>query len=412
MFWEIMNEKTIEYLFFYFNTPENEHVEALITKNKKKLTESTRFILEKYLNNDDFKINNLWNYYFYNQFLQTDSIEHQCFYKQFHLPQNLKNNYVQNVIKPLKRLFHQKNNIVKELKQPEIAYLKEKKELYKAFIHDDVDVLLKKIEEYFYKVGYGILSKFYYFEWQNKLIGISNYLIKNLEQLVGYESQKQMVLKNTEDFLNGKNANNVFLYGSRGTGKTSLIKSLLEKYKYSGLRLIKLFREDIQFLPKISEILKKRKEKFIINLDDISYDENEVIYKKHKVAIDSFFDREPKNVLLYATSNSQEIVKYDRKNTTDNMVLDNRGEEEKKLELPEKQKYDERRAFTERFGLTVFFGRTDKNVAKEILEFYLKKYELNISLQDLEKEYHQWVAYHGSPNGRTIENFIKFFYNR
>jgi predicted AAA+ superfamily ATPase len=241
---------------------------------------------------------------------------------------------------------------------------------------------------------------------------VGQYRKKRLSELVGYPRQKDMLMENTSRFLNGLEANNAFLYGSRGTGKTSMIQGLLEEYSDRGLRLVKVYREDIEDLPRISRVLKNRKEKFIINLDDISYDEEEFIYKKHKVSIDSFFDRESQNILLYATSNSQEIVKYFRQETTDSMVLDNRSEEEKKLEPPQKQVYDERRAFTERFGLSIFFGRVDSDTGRQILDFYRKKYHVQENLEELEKEYNRWILYHGSVNGRTIENFFKYYYKK
>ncbi|PKL11943.1 MAG: hypothetical protein CVV50_05035, partial [Spirochaetae bacterium HGW-Spirochaetae-6] len=113
------------------------------------------------------------------------------------------------------------------------------------------------------------------------------------------------------------------------------------------------------------------------------------------------------NVLLYATSNSQEIVKYYRQETTDNWVLDNRSLEERKLEMPQRQMYDERRAFTERFGLTVYFGRLDQEQMADIMDYYRLQYGLGEDLSVLLERYKAWVGFHGSPNGRTLENFIR-----
>jgi predicted AAA+ superfamily ATPase len=371
-----------------------------------------RKILQKYIRTHDFKIPDLWHYYLINRFTLSPLAEHRTFYQGYPLPEYLEKEYKDQIILPLKDAFHSLRAPVFTLPHPDLPYLKDRQNLYQAFLTQEVDEIYAAARDYFYEAGPGAISNHYYFEWDGRLIGVGQYRKKRLSELVGYPRQKDMLMENTSRFLNGLEANNAFLYGSRGTGKTSMIQGLLEEYSDRGLRLVKVYREDIEDLPRISRVLKNRKEKFIINLDDISYDEEEFIYKKHKVSIDSFFDRESQNILLYATSNSQEIVKYFRQETTDSMVLDNRSEEEKKLEPPQKQVYDERRAFTERFGLSIFFGRVDSDTGRQILDFYRKKYHVQENLEELEKEYNRWILYHGSVNGRTIENFFKYYYKK
>lgn len=336
--------------------------------------------------------------------------EHLAFGMGQPLPEELELSYQKDILVPLKKALTSLKFSVPQVSQTPLPYTEERKKLYHAFLTKDIKDIYQQAQAFFEKVTPGFISNYFYFEWNKKLKGIAQYSQKKLSDLVGYEDQKNLVVENTRRFLSDLEANNAFLFGSRGTGKTSLIRALLEEFKDQGLRIIKVYREDIEILPKIFDFLKKRKEKFIINLDDISYDEEEVIYKKHKVAIDSFFERKPKNVLLYATSNSQEIVKYFRQETTGNMVLDNRSEEEKKLEPPQKQVYDERRAFTERFGLNIFFGKMDEETALEVLSYYQNLYQISLPLEKLKKEFDTWVLYHGAVNGRTIENFIRYFY--
>lgn len=365
-------------------------------------------VLLDYTKNHDFKINDLWQYYLFNRLLKAPIKEHQIFYSGADLIPSLKENYIHHFLAPLKSAFSKLKYPIFKKENSKQPHLKEKEELLNNILNSPLNELYNEIKNFFSKVKTGNFSNYYYFELNEGTIkGVDHYREKKLNELVGYEAQKEKLLSNTKSFLEGKAANHVFLYGSRGTGKTSLIQALLNEFKDEGLRLIKIYRDEIEELPRFCRSLKKRKERFILNLDDISYDEEEFVYKKHKVSLDSFFDQEPKNILLYATSNSQEIVKYFREETTDNMILDNRSDEEKKLEPPQRQVYDERRAFTERFGLSIFFGKTNLETASIILDFYRKKNKIEKPLEELLKDYNQWVMYHGAMNGRTIESFIK-----
>lgn len=395
----------------FFSDPLGKKIQKyLALKEPRHIQTIESLLYQDFTQKNRFKIKNIWHYYLFNRFLNAQIPEHALFYQNFEFPEKLKAHYICSFLTPISEIFSfGKSETVSTNSAPLFPYADKKQEMYNSFTMLSPELLYFKVKEYFQECGSGFFSNYYYFEWDRQLKGISSYSQKYLSDLTGYESQKQSLYENTLNFINGHSANHAFLYGSRGTGKTTLIRALLEEFKEKKLRLIKIFRENIEHLPKLYEVLKKRKERFIINLDDISYDEGELIYKKHKVAIDSFFDRQPKNVLLYATSNSQEIVKYFRQETTDTIILDNRSEEEKKLETPQRQVYDERRAFTERFGLSIFFGRADEKAALDILELYRKKYSLKVPLEALYHEYRQWVSYHGAVNGRTIENFMKYF---
>lgn len=385
-------------------------LQSLQSEKEEEINQALRKVYQHYLQKHNFKIADLWHYFLMNAFFESRMPEHLAFGMGQPLPEELELSYQKDILVPLKKALTSLKFSVPQVSQTPLPYTEERKKLYHAFLTKDIKDIYQQAQAFFEKVTPGFISNYFYFEWNKKLKGIAQYSQKKLSDLVGYEDQKNLVVENTRRFLSDLEANNAFLFGSRGTGKTSLIRALLEEFKDQGLRIIKVYREDIEILPKIFDFLKKRKEKFIINLDDISYDEEEVIYKKHKVAIDSFFERKPKNVLLYATSNSQEIVKYFRQETTGNMVLDNRSEEEKKLEPPQKQVYDERRAFTERFGLNIFFGKMDEETALEVLSYYQNLYQISLPLEKLKKEFDTWVLYHGAVNGRTIENFIRYFY--
>jgi hypothetical protein len=361
-----------------------------------------------YLDSHSLKVPDLLHHYLFHRFLLISQIEHQSFYQQITLPACVKDSYIKNVITSLSCLFQNSSFPVQLADQTsELPFAQDRKNLYQDFISKNPVQLFDSLQNYFAKAGKGFISNYYYFEFQKSLLGIPSFRKINLQDLSGYDSQKKLLVENTRKFLDNQEVNHVFLYGSRGTGKTSLISALLNTYQNHGLRLIKITKSALPHLLHLASLLEKRREKFIINLDDISYDENESSYKEHKVILDSFFSREHRNIVLYATSNSQEIVKFFRQETTDTIILDNRIGEEKKLELPERQIYDERRAFTERFGLTIYFGKPDEQVITEILALYRHKYHISTPLAELHAQFAQWILYHGSPNGRTIENFIR-----
>jgi len=305
----------------------------------------------------------------------------------------------------------------KEIDDDIIPYLEQRFSLKKMFLNSrDWHLLYEDVYSYINECGYGELSYYYYFEWNNEEKELCGYEKSNticLEDIVGYETQKKELLFNTEAFLNNYPANNVLIYGYRGCGKTSMVNALLEKFKKQGLRLVKITKEDMSDLPLIVEILSERKEKFIISPDDLSYEEFDPDYKKHKVIIDTVLDRCPNNVIIYATSNTQELVKFNKRFTTDDIKIDNRLEEEKKLEVMDKQLYDERRALTDRFGLTLLFGKPNRETYTRMLFLHAKKLGISISTpkkkENLIKEYEAWTLYHGTPCGRSAANFVGYY---
>jgi len=331
-------------------------------KNNSDVTKIKRLLIKYFFKTNYPVIPSILNYFVFNEFIFSSLPEHIIFNKGKDLPLFLNKSYIA-IINEIKKVLT-KNYLVFEIEQKElnIPFIEERMSLYDSFLKKDTEDIYEDLKIFFKKFYPSWVSNFYYFESNNDILeGIPNYNKKTLDSLKGYEYQKSIIFENTKRFVGGKAANNVFLYGSRGTGKTSLIKALLEEFKKDGLRLIKVKRDDIDYLIDYLEIIRNVNYKFIFNIDDISYDENELVFKKHKVMIDSFFDRLPSNVIIYATSNSQDIVRFTRQ---ESIYIDRRDEEEKKLEPPQRQVYDERRAFTERFGITVFFwkGRRKRDI--------------------------------------------------
>ncbi|HOJ49638.1 MAG TPA: DUF815 domain-containing protein [Spirochaetota bacterium] len=386
----------------------NRIVKEFIKSNNYSINETKikRLLLEYYLKTEYPDINSLMNYFIFNEFITLALPEHIIFNKKQELPDFLKEEYFK-VIKEVKNIIGKNIFNIGYKREFNIPFIKERAELYKSFMENSIEKIYNDLKTFFKTFYPSKISNYYYFESNGEYIeGLANYNEKKLESLKGYELQKSIVVENTKRFVENKKSNNVFLYGARGTGKTSLVKALLEEFKEEGLRIIKVKRDDIDYLINYLDIIRETNYKFIINIDDISYDENELIFKKHKLIIDSFFDRIPKNVVIYATSNSQDIVRFKR---DESLYIDRRDDEEKKLEPPQRQIYDERRAFTERFGITVFFGKVEEKELVEILKYYADLNNIKESIDILLKEYKKWVYYHGSINGRTIENFIKYY---
>ena len=161
---------------------------------------------------------------------------------------------------------------------------------------------------YQYGVGkYGLNKAFRYLN--NQIIPIDHIGNNTLEQLIGYESQKERLIANTEAFLNGQKANNVLLYGDSGTGKSSSIKALLNRYYKQGLRMVEVYKHQFISLPQIINELQNRNYRFIIFMDDLSFEEFEVEYKYLKAVIEGGLEKKPDNILIYATSNRRHLIK-------------------------------------------------------------------------------------------------------
>jgi predicted AAA+ superfamily ATPase len=297
-----------------------------------------------------------------------------------------------------------------------IPYTVERGNLKLDFLNaKDWSLLLQQLHFHIHNFGYGHLSRYYFFEWNREerdLFGYYNYNPIKLTDIVGYEKQLEELVFNTEAFLSGYNANNILIYGYRGCGKTSAINALVEEFKEETLRLVKITKEDMDDLPLIVDMLSERKEMFIISPDDLSYDEGDREYKRHKVILDTMLDRCPDNIIIYATSNTQDLVKFAKRFTTDDIKVDNRLSEEKKLEFLDKQFYDEKRALTDRFGLTILFGKPDKAIYSKILFKHASLAGLDLSTdekkEELLKQYEAWTLFHGTPGGRSAANFTGY----
>ncbi len=217
-----------------------------------------------------------------------------------------------------------------------------------------------------------------------------------LSDLIGYEVQKKKLRDNTEAFLRGHRANNCLLFGDAGTGKSTSIKALITEYYDQGLRMIELYKHQMKYLSSVISTVKHRNYKFIIYMDDLSFEDFEVEYKYLKAVIEGGLENRPDNVLIYATSNRRHLIRETWNDTSDVDLEKHRGDT-----------LQEKLSLVDRFGISIPYMKPNK---KEFLEIVRNLAERNpdISLkgEELEKEAGKWEMSHGGFSGRTAQQFI------
>lgn len=220
---------------------------------------------------------------------------------------------------------------------------------------------------------------------------------KYLKDLIGYDIQKKKITDNTEAFLAGSKANNVLLFGDSGTGKSSCIKAILNEYYDDGLRMIEIYKHQFKDLSAIINQVKDRNYKFIIYMDDLSFEEFEIEYKFLKAVIEGGLEKRPDNVLIYATSNRRHLVreKYSDK-------------EERDDDLHTRDTVAEKLSLSARFGVSVYFGSPDKKLFNEIVKGLAQKNNIKVDENTLLMEANKWELSHGGLSGRTAEQFTSY----
>ena len=257
---------------------------------------------------------------------------------------------------------------------------------------------VEDLAAYYRQHGIGLFAQYRAFRWQNgQLVGIPYPDLVKLSTLVGYEWQKDALVKNTEFLLSGETALHVLLYGSRGSGKSSLIKALLNEYSHRNLRLIEVSKLELPDLPKIVELLRGVPQKFIIFVDDLSFEEDDDTFKAMKVVLEGNITARPENVVVYATSNRRHLIREyftDRPDPKDNNEVHSWDTMQEKL------------SFSDRFGLTLTFEAADQKTYLQIVQHLAAN--INISAEDLEFKALQWATRHNGRSGRTARQFIDF----
>jgi predicted AAA+ superfamily ATPase len=221
----------------------------------------------------------------------------------------------------------------------------------------------------------------------------------SLESLIGIERQKQELVTNTERFLDGKPANNALLWGARGTGKSSLIKALLNTYKIRDLRLIEVFKSDLYHLPEIVDGIRDLPQRFIIYSDDFSFEVNDNSYIGLKTLLEGSIEQPPSNVKLYATSNRRHLVPESMQDNLDSKVIDG--------ELHYADAIEEKISLSDRFGLWLSFYQPDKEGYLKIVDSYFPDYAGDKA--ELHKAAWDFASLRGAKSGRTAKQFFNYF---
>lgn len=219
----------------------------------------------------------------------------------------------------------------------------------------------------------------------------------HLEDLVGYEIAKQKLIDNTQAFVEGRNANNCLLFGDAGTGKSSSIKGILNEYYDRGLRMIEVYKHQFQDLNDVISQIKNRNYKFIIYMDDLSFEEFEIEYKYLKAVIEGGLEKKPKNVLIYATSNRRHLIKETF-----------RDKEDRDEELHTNDTVQEKLSLVSRFGVTIFFGSPGKKEFEQIVTALAERNRISMPREQLLQKAGQWELSHGGMSGRCAQQFIDY----
>lgn len=230
-----------------------------------------------------------------------------------------------------------------------------------------------------------------------RIVPITNIAHVHLDDLVGYEIAKKKLIDNTEAFVQGRPANNCLLFGDAGTGKSSSIKGILNQYYDQGLRIIEAYKHQFKDLNDIIAQVKNRNYKFIIYMDDLSFEEFEIEYKYLKAVIEGGLEKKPDNILIYATSNRRHLV---REKFSD--------KEERRDDLHASDTVQEKLSLVARFGVSIFFCAPDKKQFQNIVKTLAERHHVEMPEEELLLEANKWELQHGGLSGRTAQQFIDY----
>lgn len=269
--------------------------------------------------------------------------------------------------------------------------------------NENAEAMKATLTQFYREYGVGDLGLHKAFRVEHTENGATIVPIRNiahvyLDDLVGYEIPKQKLTENTEAFVSGRRANNCLLFGDAGTGKSSCVKAIANEYYERGLRIIELYKHQFQDLNAVIAQLKNRNYKFIIYMDDLSFEDFEVEYKYLKALIEGGLEKKPANVLIYATSNRRHLI---RENYSDK--ADRRDED-----MHAGDTVQEKLSLVYRFGVTIFFGSPDKKQFQQIVKTLAERNGLKVPEEDLFLLANKWELSHGGLSGRTAQQFIDF----
>ena len=218
-----------------------------------------------------------------------------------------------------------------------------------------------------------------------------------LDDLIGYEIQKKKLVENTEAFVQGRKANNALLFGDSGTGKSTSIKAIVNEYYDQGLRMIEIYKHQFKDLSNVIASIKNRNYKFIIYMDDLSFEEFEIEYKFLKAVIEGGVETKPDNILIYATSNRRHLIKE---------TWNDRNDMESNNGLHRSDTIEEKLSLVNRFGCQISYSKPSQKEFFDIVIGLARKNNVKMTDEELMAEANKWELSHGGISGRTAQQFI------
>lgn len=249
--------------------------------------------------------------------------------------------------------------------------------------------------------GSGMWAEFKGFIWEGeRLQGVVSLDPIRMDTLIGYETERQKVIDNTLALLEGYPANNMLLYGGRGTGKSSTVKALLNEFYDKGLRIIEISKEHLSTFPRVIRTIKDYPQKFILFIDDLSFEEGSGAYTSLKAVLEGGLETRPSNVVIYATSNRKHLIKEQFSDRA-GLMSGNSSDEVRAIDTMQ-----EKLSLSDRFGITVTFASPDQKQYLEIVEGLAKYRNIEISKEELYRKAIQWEMWYNARSPRTATQFI------
>ena len=263
---------------------------------------------------------------------------------------------------------------------------------------EDVQSFKQCVTEFYREFGVGKLGLHKAFRVEHTKDGAAEIVpITNIAHVRLDEAEKQKLIDNTKAFVEGKRANNCLLYGDAGTGKSSSIKAILNQYYDQGLRMIEVYKHQFQDLNEVIAQIKNRNYKFIIYMDDLSFEEFEIEYKYLKAVIEGGLEKKPDNILIYATSNRRHLVRETF-----------RDKQDRDEELHTNDTVQEKLSLVARFGVKIYFASPAKKAFQKIVTELAKRNHISMPEEELLLEVNKWELSHGGMSGRTAQQFIDY----
>ncbi len=270
-------------------------------------------------------------------------------------------------------------------------------ELLLLFTEEKNQTLQQKLNAFYQQYGCGAFAGHLAFQWKKGLTPVMHPQLMRLNDLVGYEYQKSVLLKNTEAFVQGQKANHVLLYGEKGTGKSSSVKALLAEFADQGLRMVEITRQQFADFPSIIDCMKDRRFRFILFIDDLSFEASDSDFKYIKSCIEGSLENSPDNVLIYATSNRRHLI---RENWSDRQGADE--------EVHISDTHQEKLSLSDRFGVLLSFYAPDKEQYLKIVHTLAQREGLTMDEASLREQAMQWEKMYHGYSGRSARQFVNF----